>query len=127
MFNQVSKRGFLNKKSNYWVRSLLQVLQYSPPPVCLAIFKELFTVTLSPSFQNMSKDTNACLMEMNLSLNLHINELFKNIILNFIENQSIANEVPPSLMSIYAVNEDIRIVLKSWKVPGIYMHLLLTK
>ena len=65
----------------------------------------------------MSKDTNACLMEMNLSLNLHINELFKNIILNFIENQSIANEVPPSLMSIYAVNEDIRIVLKSWKVP----------
>ena len=53
MPDQVSKRGFLNKKSNYWVSSLLQVLHYSPLPYCLAVSKEPFATTLYSLFQNM--------------------------------------------------------------------------
>ena len=46
MPDQVSKKGFLNKKSNCWV------LQYSPLPYCLAVSKEPFTATLYSLFQN---------------------------------------------------------------------------
>ena len=106
MPDQVSKRGFINKKSNCWVSSLLQVLHYSPLPDCLVVSKEPFAATLYSLFQNMAKDTsvpmsivepekvtNACSMEMNLSLHQDIDELYKNIVLNLIEDQSIANQM----------------------------------
>ena len=54
MPNQMSKRGFLNKKSNCWVSSPLQVLHYSPLPHCLAISKELFAETLHSIFLIMT-------------------------------------------------------------------------
>ena len=53
MPDQVPKRGFLKKKSNYWVSSLLQVLHYLPLPYCLAVSKEPFAATLYSLFQNM--------------------------------------------------------------------------
>ena len=53
----MSKRGFLDKRSNCWVSSLLQVLHYSPPPDFLAISKEPFAATLYSLFQKMVKDT----------------------------------------------------------------------
>ena len=53
MPDQVSKRGFLNKKSNYWVSSLLQVLHYSTLPYCLTVSKEPIAATLYSLFQNM--------------------------------------------------------------------------
>ena len=106
MPDQVSKRSFLNKKSNCWVSSLLQVLQYSPLPYCLAVSKEPFTATLYSLFQNMAKDTSvpmsivelekvtiACSMEMHLPLHQDIDELYKNIVLNLIADQSIADQM----------------------------------
>ena len=106
MPDQVSKRGFLNKKSNCWVSSLLQVLHYSPLPDCLAVSKEPFAATLYSLFQNMAKDTsvpmsivklekvtNVCSLEMNLSLHQDIDELYKNVVLNLIANQTIADQM----------------------------------
>lgn len=79
MSDQVSKRGFINKKSNCLVSTLLQVLHYSPLPHCLEVSKETFATTFYSLIQNMAKDTlvpmstvelekvtNACSMEMNL-------------------------------------------------------------
>ena len=51
MPDQVSKRGFLNKKSNCWVSSLLQVLHYSPLPGCLAVSRKPFAAKLYSLFQ----------------------------------------------------------------------------
>ena len=106
MPDQVSKRGFLIKKSNCWVSSLLQVLHYSLLPDCLAVSKEPFAATLYSLFQNMAKDTlvpmsivklekvtNVCSMEMNLSLHQDIDELYKNVVLNFIADQTIADQM----------------------------------
>ena len=106
MPDQVSKKGFLNKKSNCCVSSLLHVLHYSPLPYCLAVSKEPFAATLYSLFQNMAKDTsvllsiaelekvtNACSMEMNLSLHQDIDELYENIVLNLIADQSIADQM----------------------------------
>lgn len=79
MSDQVSKRGFINKKSNCLVSTMLQVLHYSPLPHCLEVSKEPFATTFYSLIQNMAKDTlvpmsivelekvtNACSMEMNL-------------------------------------------------------------
>ena len=106
MPDQVSKRGFLNKKSNCWFNSLLQVLHYSPLPDCLAVSKKSFAETLYSLFQNITKDTsvpmsivelekvtNACSMEMNLSLHQDIDELHKNIVLNLIADQSMGSSI----------------------------------
>ena len=106
MPDQVSKRDFLNKRSNCRVSSLLQVLRYSPLPDCLAVSKEPFAATLYSLFQNMAKDTsvpmsivelekvtNACSMEMNLPLHQDIDELYKNIVLNLIADQIIADQM----------------------------------
>ena len=106
MPDQVSKRGFLNKKSNCWVSSLLQVLHYSPLPGCLAVSRKPFAAKLYSLFQNMAKDTlvsmsivelekvtNACSTEMNLSLHQDTDELHKNIILNLIADQSFAYQM----------------------------------
>ena len=46
----VSKRSFLNKKSNCWVSSLLHVLHYSPLPDCLVVSKEPFSAILYSLF-----------------------------------------------------------------------------
>ena len=106
MPDQVSKRGFLNKKSNCWVSSLLQVLHYSPLLGCLAVSRKPFAAKLYSLFQNMAKDTlvsmsivelvkvtNACSMEMNLSLHQDTDELYKNIILNLIADQSFVDQM----------------------------------
>ena len=106
MLDQVSKRGFLNKKSNCWVSSLLKVLHHSQLPGCLTVSRKPFAATLYSLFQNMAKDTsepmsivelekvtNACSMEMNLSLHKDIDELHKNIILNLRADQSIADQM----------------------------------
>ena len=54
---KVQGGGFLNKKSNCWVSSLLQVFFYSTLPNCLPVSKGPFAATLCSLFQNMAKDT----------------------------------------------------------------------
>ena len=92
MPDQVSNRDFLNKKSNCWVSSLLQGLHYSPLPDCLAVSKEPFAATLY-SIVELEKVTNACSMEMNFLIAPSIDELYKNIVLNLIADQSIADQM----------------------------------
>ena len=53
MSGKVSMRGFLNKKSNCWVSSMLQVLHYSLLLDCLAVSKEPFAATSYSLFQNI--------------------------------------------------------------------------
>ena len=45
------------------------------------------------SIKELEKVTNACSMEMNFSLHQDIDELYKNIVLNLIADQCIADQV----------------------------------
>ena len=104
MSDQVSKEDLLNKKFGCWVSSLLQVLDYSTLSDCLAVSKELFVATLYSLIKNIARDTsvpmsigelekvtNVCSMEMNLLFHKDIDELYRNIVLNLIADQSIAD------------------------------------
>ena len=75
MPDQVPRSGFLQKRSNYWVSSLSQVLHYSPLPDCLAyLWNHLLQhyimakdSLVSMSIVELEKFTITCSMEMNLS------------------------------------------------------------
>ena len=98
MPDKVSKRGFLNKKSNCWIRSLLQVLHYSPLPYCLAVSKKPFAATLYSLFQNMLK------MPVQWKRTHHcaktLMNYIKNVVLNLTADQSIADQMKASFAII---------------------------
>ena len=90
---ELAQRGFMNKKSNCWVSSMLQVLYYTSLQEILKMSKgqvatylsEVFTnmkvnTTVPMSIMQLEKFTKLCKMEMSTSLHQDIDEFYENII-----------------------------------------------
>ena len=90
---ELAQRGFMNKKSNCWVSSILQVLYYTPlqeilkmstsqvATYLIEVFTNMKVNTIVPmSVMQLEKITKLCKMEISTSLHQDIDEFYDNII-----------------------------------------------
>ena len=100
---ELAQRGFMNKKSNCWVSSILQVLYYTPlqeilkmstsqvATYLIEVFTNMKVNTIVPmSVMQLEKITKLCKMEMSTSLHQDIDEFYDNIIDALLNDDMIA-------------------------------------